>query len=345
LDFEDFSCLFFFRQKFALLQALAAFSLQCSKSFKIMVMKVFISSTLSEMMQYRQAAKRAILRAGLEPVLLEDEWGTIHKKGRQSDIAKEVCQIVTNSDIFVLLVGSHYGKRIPGQRISWIELEAQAANASHKPIFLYVSSEFPPITETYQESQEFLQNVSDGKAFRRIFSPDQLAILLRRDLVAYITKKEIQEAPRYFILPKTSIEEYHQLFNNPEEFQKCSSRFFEELIADLLKADGWDVQLVARNNAPGPDIIAISSKLIHDVPMKLIVECKKYHSNHPVDINVVRKVMYWVNQEYRATFGMIATTSTFSRKAIEEKDRFHHWRLDLRDQDRIISWLKSHLGN
>ena len=93
--------------------------------------------------------------------------------------------------------------------------------------------------------------------------------------------------------------------------------YFEILVAELLTADGWDIELVARNNAPGPDIIAISTKLIRNVTLKLIVECKRYSENNPVDIDVVRKIMYWVNKN-AATMGMIATTSRFTSAALKQ---------------------------
>ncbi|MBI3812976.1 MAG: DUF86 domain-containing protein [Nitrospinae bacterium] len=52
-----------------------------------------------------------------------------------------------------------------------------------------------------------------------------------------------------------------------------------------------------------------------DVPIKMIVECKKWREDRPVDIDVVRKVMYWVNEEFRSTLGMIVTTSRFTTES------------------------------
>ncbi|MBS0337123.1 MAG: restriction endonuclease [Proteobacteria bacterium] len=134
--------------------------------------------------------------------------------------------------------------------------------------------------------------------------------------------------------------EFAALLGSPEEFSRIPDRLFEELVADLLEADGWNVELVARNNAPGPDIIATTSKTISGIPQKMIVECKRHKTNRPVDINVVRKVMYWVNDEYRSTLGMIATTSGFTRQATLEATERHPWRLKLVDQYAISEWVR-----
>ena len=61
-------------------------------------------------------------------------------------------------------------------------------------------------------------------------------------------------------------------------------------------------------------------------------------------MNVVSKVMYWVNEEYRATMGMIATTGRFTSNAIEQAKEYHQWRLDLKGQSEIIKWLQRQHG-
>lgn len=131
------------------------------------------------------------------------------------------------------------------------------------------------------------------------------------------------------------------LLSNSEELQKMSPRAFEILVADLLSIDGWEVDLVQRINAKGPDIIATSSKIINGVPQLLIVECKKYSLNSKVDINVVRKVMSWVNEEYRSTMGMIVTSSTFTRDAEQLAEKKHQWKLGLKDNKSLHAWMEN----
>lgn len=131
----------------------------------------------------------------------------------------------------------------------------------------------------------------------------------------------------------------YSLLANEKDLLTVQPRFFEELVAELLSADGWQhVTLVKRLNAHGPDIIAYLGDLRSE---SLIVECKRW--NNSVGVDVVRTVMYWVVQEFQATRGMVATTSRFTRDAIELRERKHRWQLDLRDAERIVEWMSASL--
>jgi len=124
------------------------------------------------------------------------------------------------------------------------------------------------------------------------------------------------------------------LLRGEHDLQLVEPRFFEELVAELLAADGWrDIDLVSRLNAHGPDIIARGLQ----GDETLIVECKRW--NGAVGIDVVRTVMYWVEQQFEADQGLIATTSRFTRDAIDARDRRHRWRLDLADSERMKEWI------
>ena len=223
-------------------------------------MKVFISSTLSDLLEYRQAARRAITRVGLEPILLEEVWGTIHPTGRQSEIAKRVHSVIDECDVFVGIIGSRAGALIPGTGTPWTVHEAVAATAAGKLTFFYVTSQAVHVSEDSDETkQQFLASVTSSKLIQFVTSPDQFAVFLRRDLSSFLAGLEPQSTAKHISLVPIQPSDFQTLLTHPEELQKCSSRFFEELVAELLAADGWEVELIARNNAPGPDIIAVSS--------------------------------------------------------------------------------------
>jgi hypothetical protein len=147
---------------------------------------------------------------------------------------------------------------------------------------------------------------------------------------------------RIQIVPSIDQEFVRTLIENQEELLRIAPRKFEELVATLLLADGWEeVQLVSRINAPGPDIIAFGTHSDY-VKQKLIVECKRW--KNVVGIDVVRTIMYWANWEYHADSALIACSSRFTRSAVAQRDRFHRWNLDLKDQHSMLMWMKTHLN-
>ena len=85
------------------------------------------------------------------------------------------------------------------------------------------------------------------------------------------------EAPsRELVLPSASRQSFGQLLENRIDLENVSPRFFEELVAELLRADGYEeVNLIRRVNAPGPDIIAYCPSPSGSDQM-FIVECKRW---------------------------------------------------------------------
>lgn len=299
-------------------------------------MRIYLSSTIRDF-HYQDVVSKAITEAGHTAVSHEE----IFRYGE--DINTALRRTIATCDATILVIG-----RMTGD-ISWIEHEIENSEALQKPILIYISNE-EARTEYYStDINAFKTSLAASKLTRFFKNPAELIQSILLDL--HLTQKdaasdEIDAIPSEtasFSLPTIQQIDFRTILAHPEDLQKCHPRFFEELVADLLTADGWDVELVTRNNAPGPDIIAVSKKIINDFPMKLIVECKRHSHLHPVDINVVRKVMYWVNEEYRATMGMIATTSRFTNAAIEQAQN-HSWRLAMKDQNAIISWLRKHSG-
>ena len=124
--------------------------------------------------------------------------------------------------------------------------------------------------------------------------------------------------------------------NKQDLIFKISSRQFEELIADILKNFGWDVELTAATKDGGYDIFAISKDL-SGMKSSWIIECKKYRRDRKVGIEAARS-LYSVKNEMKVSNAIIATTSTFT-KGVHD---FSASRYDfsLRDYDGIMEWLK-----
>lgn len=110
---------------------------------------------------------------------------------------------------------------------------------------------------------------------------------------------------------------------------------FEDLIGHLLEKSGWKVTPVGRSKDGGIDLIA-SQTLDPGIPMQMMIQCKKYHKNHKVGVEVLKEVWTtkWENGFHQA---MVVTTSFFTKGAKEKADK---WNLFLRDHDNILEWCK-----
>ena len=130
-----------------------------------------------------------------------------------------------------------------------------------------------------------------------------------------------------------------------EEVRKCPSslhaigwRDFEELVAEILRANGWSVELTQPSKDGGYDILGVKTDAL-GIPNAWIFECKKYAQGNPVGIEIVRS-LYTVKQEMRVNGAMIATTSDFTRGAREFK--LSRYDLDLAGHRRVLEWIDAY---
>lgn len=126
-----------------------------------------------------------------------------------------------------------------------------------------------------------------------------------------------------------------RLASRPELMRSLHPRKFEELIAELLRDRGYEVQLTPSSKDGGRDILAIKRE---DIGCALtLVECKRYAEGNRVGVDVVRG-LYGVVSAENATKGLIATTSYFTSGAKAFRDRVQY-RLSLADFDVLQSML------
>jgi len=115
-------------------------------------------------------------------------------------------------------------------------------------------------------------------------------------------------------------------------------RKFEELIAALLKARGYDVEVTKRSRDGGLDMRAFKKSAVGT--LLTMTQCKRYAPEHKVTVEAVRQ-LYGVVESDKATSGLIVTTSTFTKpaKAFQEQNKY---RLSLADMDDLKNWLAEH---
>ncbi len=123
---------------------------------------------------------------------------------------------------------------------------------------------------------------------------------------------------------------------NPAYLYQLSPRQFEEFIAELFFRHGFQVELTKQTRDGGKDIIAVSSRL--DIPVKYIVECKRYAYERKVSIEYVQRLL-GVKVSESANKAILVTTSQFTRDAIAFANR-HLWDLALKDFSDLSSWIQ-----
>ncbi len=148
-------------------------------------LRVFISSTLGELGPERLAAKRAVDRLRLTPVMFE--LGARPHPPRELYLA-----YLEQSDVFVGLYWQSYGWVAPGERISGIEDEFRASKGL--PRLVYVKAPAPsregPLARLLREIGE------SGVSYRRFADAEELEVLLADDLAVLVSERFADRSPR-----------------------------------------------------------------------------------------------------------------------------------------------------
>lgn len=129
-------------------------------------LQVFISSTFTDLIEERQAAVSAILKAGHIPAGME--LFTAGDKSQMETIEKWIDE----SDVYMLILGGRYGSVEKTTGISYTELEYDYASQQGKPLFAVV------ITETALEQKV----KSGGTSFMEKENPKELALFREKVL-------------------------------------------------------------------------------------------------------------------------------------------------------------------
>lgn len=138
---------------------------------------------------------------------------------------------------------------------------------------------------------------------------------------------------------KFSRQFYQFLGDNPLRIHDLSPRRFEELVADILKDMGYQIELTPRTRDGGRDILAVLKTPLGE--LLTVVECKKRKPERPIGIDLVERFLYVVNDKDRASCGLLATTSFFS-SGVYALARSIEYKLKLRDFAGIVEWVRTY---
>lgn len=174
----------------------------------------------------------------------------------------------------------------------------------------------------------------------KLMSPAECLALLRSfvECAAPLHGNVVQVRADILISNAVSPELLRQLASSRNTLEQTVStvgaRFMEELVAENWRAEGYEVKLVPRVNAPGPDVIATRTDSV--VPIKILTSCKWRGSKTAIKISEVAELLAWVDTIHPANAGVLATNTSFQSGARELLHRYHRVHgLDGRD---LLAW-------
>ncbi len=146
-------------------------------------LRVFISSTIGELAPERVAAREAIERLKLTPVLFE--------LGARSHAAADVYRAyLDQSHIFVGIYAQSYGWVAPGATMSGLEEEYHLAGA--RPSLIYIKESSEPREPRLQALLDTIKK-DNTVSYQKFRTPEELAELLENDLAVLLTERFMRE--------------------------------------------------------------------------------------------------------------------------------------------------------
>src|SRR5437660_8923851 len=142
-------------------------------------LRAFISSTLQELADERAAARDAILKLHLAPVLFE--LGARPHPPRQLYRA-----YLDQSHIFIGIYWQRYGWIAPGEEISGLEDEYRLSG--DKPKLIYVKAPAPEREERLGELLDRIRS-DDNVSYKPFSSAEELRQLIEDDLMVLLSER------------------------------------------------------------------------------------------------------------------------------------------------------------
>jgi hypothetical protein len=142
-------------------------------------LRVFVSSTLSELAPEREAVRRAVERPHLTPVLFE--LGTRPHPPRELYRA-----YLEQSDVFLGIYWERHGWVAPGERVSGLEDEYRLAG--RRPRLLYLEEPAPDRKDRLSALLADLE-AADLASYKRFSTPEQLEALVVDDLAVLLLER------------------------------------------------------------------------------------------------------------------------------------------------------------
>lgn len=163
-------------------------------------MKAFVSSTVSDLTEYREAVRQALSGIGLEYVTLDD----LLASGAPTEA---VLERLAASDVTIVVVGHRYGSVEPVSGKSWVEAEFEAARRLNKPILVFLASDDAPwpaaaIDTDRSKINRFRSEVQSNYTVGYFRTPNDLASRMTVSLMQ-ILNRAVERKPEPAAAPST----------------------------------------------------------------------------------------------------------------------------------------------
>ena len=124
------------------------------------------------------------------------------------------------------------------------------------------------------------------------------------------------------------------LASHPDDLLQVHPGTFEQIIAEIFRDQGYEVELLGQWNQPdgGIDIIAVWKNTAAG-PVRVGIQCKRYVRTEKVRADVVWALDGRLHK-FHLHKGVLATTARFEKSVLADLDQ-HLWRIELKDFDRI----------
>ena len=152
--------------------------------------------------------------------------------------------------------------------------------------------------------------------------------------------REIYSAEDLFYLHESVSELITALKSSPYLLGELDSRQFEEIVAEVFRSKGYQVDLTKKTCDGGKDIIAIHTDSL-GIKNKYFIECKCYAESNKIGVDIVRSLYGVKNTKDGPNKAILVTTSTFTSgaKKFIESETLSSWDLVLADREQLLSWL------
>lgn len=155
--------------------------------------------------------------------------------------------------------------------------------------------------------------------------------------------REIYSARDLFDLHESIAELIAALKSDDQLLSEITPRQFEEIVAEVFKAKGYEVDITKKTRDGGKDVIAIHTDSL-GIRNKYFIECKCYSESNKISVDVVRALYGVKNTKDGPNKAVVVTTSTFTSDARKfvENEASSSWDLSLVDREQLLQWLNEY---